>query len=694
MFVTFTISCSSPLLLQVHSFNHFDLRELSSEILIYSRKKYSRADTANMVVPSSFPAVKAHLDHVQSDPSVGLDTTLLDKLKIELTENVDPTVPATLLTQIPQLLPVLQEDPTPLTVLGTRAAAYFSFADLRSIEPSVNFVAGFKVPSPPINLLALSLLEKAGQAPSDAAIVAGDSELVASLVELWLSTSSTEVAQAALDTIWALLEIDNESSRGNGADDKVGGQGLVWRRMFTDKDVYGTLFSICSLSNNGPGNLPKRDKTVAQGRLMGLLERAGSLRWDIISTSQVPEIESKYQSNSLLHFAACQMVDKSDVLMHMTLLNFLHDILEIDAPGLVARNYVQSASTFSSPALDFLIAHDVHQTVLGYYLDESKLDPVDISILYGPVMAYVAQYTELYPNHFLQNQQSLLDRVLVRVTESLRISSTQWAHGQIPSGQLNVLSSLPRVLLVEASKQGLNPVLTLPTNSPSKEALNVLAKIFHGPPRSSTPNSTELNSSGQTPTDWHKEAAAARFLYFAYLNHHPRLWKDIVASADILVMKDISLASMSFMKAIVTANWQTLTDEVIAPVPGMGSRFQLPSEQSLGSVSPSVQGSLPASGPWAILTPPALLTLLPYLFKPPRSYAEFVGGGAGDAENAVWKIATAKYDVLVTLHDRMKELDDKTPEFEDIVRTLQQRVRDGPLGPATRTVPNVETIGL
>ena len=651
-------------------------------------------NTVNMVVPSSFPAVKAHLDQVQNDPSISLDTTLLDKLKIELTENVDPSVPATLLTQIPQLLPVLQEDPTPLTVLGTRATAYFSFADLRSIEPSVNFVAGFKAPSPPINLLALSLLEKAGQIPSDAAIVAGDSELVASLIELWLSTSSTEVAQAALDTIWALLEIDNESPRENGGDEKVGGQGLVWRRIFTDKDVYGTLFSICSLSDNGPGNLPKRDKTVAQGRLMGLLERAGRLRWDIISTSQVPEIESKYQSNSLLHFAACQMVDKSDILMHMTLLKFFRDILEIDAPGLVARSYVQSASTFSSPALDFLIAHNIHPTVLEYYLDESKLDPVDLSFLHGPVMTYVAQYTELYPNHFLQNQQSLSDRILERVIESLRISSMQWAHGQIPSGQLNVLCSLPRVLLVEASKQGLNPVLALPTNPPSKEALNALARILHGPQRSSNPNSTELNSSGQTPTDWHKEAAAARFLYFTYLNHHPSLWKDIVASADILVMKDVSLASMSFMQAIVTANWQTLTDEVIAPVPGMGSRFQLPSEQSLGSVSPSEQGSLPASGSWAVLTPPALLTLLPYLFKPPRSYAEFVGGGAGDAENAVWKIATAKYDVLVTLHDRMKELDDKTPEFEDIVRTLQQRVRDGPLGPATRTVPNVETIGL
>lgn len=651
-----------------------------------------------MTVPFSFPAVKSHLDEVLRDPSIHLDITLLDKLKLQLTENIDRTVPATLLTQIPQLLPVLQEDPTPLTVLGTRATEFLTFADLRSVDPPVNFIAGFKAPSPSINLSALSLLSKAGQLPSDAAIVAGDSELVASLVELWLSTSSTAVAQAALDTIWALLEIDLANSLENGESDMatkgtIKGQGLMWRRLFTDKDVYGSLFFLCSLAENGPGSLPKREKTVAQGRLIGFLVKAGRSRWDIISTSQVPEVESKYQSNSLLHFATCNMVDKSDVLMHMTLLNFFHDLLEISAPGLVGRSYVQPTSAFSSPALDFLIAHKLHPTLLEYYLDESKLDPVDVSFLSGPIMTYVAQYAELYPNHLLQNQQCLLNRILERISGSLAISSTQWAHGQIPSGQLNVLSSLPRVLLVEANKQGLNPVFALPTNPPSKEALNALAKVLHGPPKYQAAESVGLSASGQTPTNWHKEAAAARFLYFAHLNHRPNFWADIVTAADILAMKDVSLASISFMQAIVTANWQPLTDEVTSPVPGAGSRYQLPSEQNLGDLSPAVQGSLPSSSTWAVLTPPALLTLLPYLFKPPRSYAEFVGGGAGDAENVVWKVATAKYDVLVTLYNRLKEME-QTPELVDIVRTLQQRVNEGPMGPVTQTVRNVEAIGL
>ncbi|PYH98998.1 hypothetical protein BO71DRAFT_394782 [Aspergillus ellipticus CBS 707.79] len=649
-----------------------------------------------MAVPTTYEEVRLHLEHVQRDPSTRLEVFLIEKLKVELTETTDRRVPATLLIQISQLLPVLQEDPTPITTLATKATSSLSFTDLRSVDPPIDFIAGFKAPLEPINLLVLSLLGKAGQHPSDAAIVAGDPELVASLVELWLSTSSTAVAQAAFDTIWALLEIDLASPLENGgheSDEATEGQGLVWRRIFTDKDVYGLLFSFCSLIEDGPEGLSKRDKTVAQGRLMGLLVKAGRLRWDIIASPQVPEVEKKYKSNGLLHFAACQMVDKSDVLMHMTLVNFFHDLLEIDAPSLMARNVVQSASTFSSPALDFLISHDIHSTLLESYLDETKLDAVDLAYLCGPIMAYVAQYAELYPNHFLQNPQHLLGRVLSRIAASVAISPSQWGHGPVPSGQLNVLSCLPRVLLVEASKKGLNPVVALPTSPPNKEALDVLAKILHGPVKQDLGDSMELNAAGQTPTDWHKEAAAARALYFMYTNHHTNFWTDVVAIADILAMKDVSLASISLMKAIIEANWQVLTGEIISSVPG-STRYQLPTEQALEALSPAAQGVLPSSGAWAALTPPALTILLPYLFKPPRSYAEFVGGGAGDSQHAVWKVATAKHEVLVALYDCLREDGGQMEGFEDIMRTLRQRVNEGPWGPVSQTANQVATVGL
>ncbi|CAI7618716.1 unnamed protein product [Penicillium discolor] len=640
-----------------------------------------------MSVPSTFDA---------ENPSTALDIPLIDKLKLQLVESTDPAVPATLLSQIAVLLPVLQEDPTPITTLGIRATAYFTFTDLQSIDPPINLVAGFKAPSPPINLLALSLLAKAGQKHSEAAVVAGDSDLVASLVELWLSTSSGEVAQAALDTLWALLEVDVANHLENGeykhsGDESHTGQGLLWRRVFTDKDVYGLLFGLCSLESDAPGDLSKRERTLAQGRLMTLLVKAGKLRWDIISTAQVPEIEAKYQSSSLLHFTTCHMVQVSDVLMHMTLLNFFRELLEIDGPGLAARSYVQSTSTFSSPALDFLVEHKLHSKVLTYYLDESKLDAVDLLYLSGPVMAYVARYAEMYPNHLLQNPSTLLDGIISRINRSLAIPTAQWAHGEVPTGHLAILASLPRVLLVEAGKHGANPVLAIPTNPPNGEALDVLAKILHGPLRTRVTDSMNLNTSGSTPTDWDREAAAARILYFLYVNQHPTFWDNVVGAADILVMKDIALSAITFMKAITTANWKLSPS---APANANSSRFQLPSEEGLGQLSPATNGFFPTSGAWAVLTPPALTTLLPYLFKPPRSYADFVGGGAGDSQSVVWKVATAKHDVLVALHSRLQETDGQVEGFEDIMRTLQQRVNEGPWGPVQSSGAQVVTAGL
>lgn len=646
-----------------------------------------------MAFPSSYPAVTSHLDQIQRDPSTALDVSLLDKLKLQLTENTDPSVGKTILSQISQLLPVLQEDVNPITSLGTRAATYLTFAQLRSVEPPINFIAGFKVPSPPINLLALSLLAKAGQAPSEAAIVAGEPELVASLVELWLSTPSTAVSQAAFDAIWALLEIDVVSALESGEDehDKRGfpeGQGLVWRRFFNDRRVYGLLFSMCSLHEDG--SLTKREKTIAQGRLMDFLAKSGKRRWDLISTPHIADIEAKYQSTSLLHFAACRIVDTSDVLMHMTLLNFFRELLAVDAPGLLTRSFVQSTSTLSSPALDFLISMGLHSQVLNYYLDESHLDPVDVLYLSNPIMAYVAEYARLYPNHLLQGPQSLLGAILLRIRKALAIPSSQWALGPVPSGHLFILSSLPRVLLVNVCGQDLDPLPLLPTRPPNKEVLDTLGRIFHGPLKTDVPNLMELNSSGKTATDWRREAAAARVLYFMYLNSHGDLWSDVLNAAGILAMKEESLAALSFMKALVTANWQTLTPEMVAH---HVSQFPLPSEEQLARQFPSEQGVLPSSGAWVVLTPPALTTVLPYLFSPPRSYAEFATGGAMDEQNVVWKVATAKYEALVALYDGLKDSGAQADGFDDIIRTIRQRVNEGPLGPRVETL-RVEATGM
>jgi hypothetical protein len=151
--------------------------------------------------------------------------------------------------------------------------------------------------SAPINHVTLTLLAKASQ--SDAAIIAGQPGVMMALVQLWLCTPETAVAQKALDV--GPLEVDHKrqtpetyddlGSRIDGNVERGKGQGLVWRRLFGDRDIYGRLLSFCSLRTVGQANQPsKRDKTVAQARLMDLIPKVAKLDWDTVSHSHFPTL--------------------------------------------------------------------------------------------------------------------------------------------------------------------------------------------------------------------------------------------------------------------------------------------------------------------------------------------------------------------------------------------------------------------
>jgi len=384
-------------------------------------------------------------------------------------------------------------------------------------------------------------------------------------------------------------------------------------------------------------------------------------------------------------------VDTKDVLMHMTLLNFYGDLLEINAPGLNLAQLSSSTSPYSSLALDFLVSNKLHQKLLDLYLDQTRIDPVDQMFLLNPIMAYISQYARLYPNHVLLNPRSLLDSILSRIQQALAIPSAQWAHGTVPTGDLNILSSLPRVLLVDATRRSLNPISAIPTTPANKECLHTLSRLFHPPAQ---PKQADLFANTiQAPTDAYREAVAARVLYFNYLNGHGNFWQHVVTAADIVAMQDVALTAISLIIAVTTAEWQTLSSEDAerfqVDVP-----FKLPSEDELNMASSPTPGVLPKSGAWAILTPPALTTVLPYLFKPAQSYNSFVGGGRGDTENAVWRLATAKYDALVALHNTLQSSVGQADELTDILRTLSRRVREGPWNPSDEVGARVEAVEM
>ncbi|KMU84714.1 hypothetical protein CIHG_02498 [Coccidioides immitis H538.4] len=517
-----------------------------------------------MGTPMTYDQLRDHLDQIYSDPFTRLDVRLIEKLQAELFASTDPKVSAALLVQISNLLPTIQEDPTPLTNLATKAATYLNYSQIRSIEPPLDILAGIKAPSHPVNLLALSLLRKASESVSDAAVVAGDSALVTSLVEIWLTSTTTAVAEAAFDVLWCLLRIDHPNQpwiNGNMESSNSGGLGLVWRRLFGDRNVYNLLFSICCLDNDGqPGQPSKRQKSVAQGRVMDFVTRVGSLDWQAVTTSHFPDVELGFKCKNLLDFAACQMVDTEDVLLHMTLIHFLEDLIKIGAPGFQQRCSTAQVShpIFSSPSLDFLVSSGLHDRIMKYFVEPSTLDPAEAAYLSGPIMAF-------------------LDKILTRTLQSFDMPSVQWAHGAVPS--------------------------------------------------------------------------------------------------------------------VATANWDVIkqgsTSEGITT-----ARFAIPTEDEVERLGPASQGNLPLHGAWALLVPPALTVVLPYLFKDPQTHANFVAGGRGDTESAVWRIATAKYDALVALESSIERIGGSTNGVEDVIRTMKRRVAQGPWGNTSQIGSRVDALEL
>ena len=281
--------------------------------------------------------LKYHISNVQQDPTIPLDEKLFEASNTFLAPNVTPDVSTHLVQVLAGLISTLQQDPSPVTHLLLRLLAPFSFSDILSFDFPVDLVAGLNSTAPPFNLLTLSILGKATASSNDAAVLATKPAVVLALVQLWLSTPDTAIADKAGQAIFGLLKADGQTP------DHVGGitinqagsnQGLVWRRIFGDRDVYSLFYACCSLETSHPDiQLSKRQKSLAQARLLQWLPRIASLDWDMVTRNHHPDVEELYGLKStdrgLLQFAACSMVDhRGDVLMHMSLINFYGDLLE------------------------------------------------------------------------------------------------------------------------------------------------------------------------------------------------------------------------------------------------------------------------------------------------------------------------------------------------------------------------------
>lgn len=170
--------------------------------------------------------------------------------------------------------------------------------------------------------------------------------VMSQFIRTWLSTPQVEVGEKATQALGDLLEVDCDRRKSAGLSTQLHGlqissrmppgQGLLWRRIFQDRQIYQQLLDLCSPSTIGTaeGQLDERQKSLAQGRLLRLLPRLAGLDFQTITHSKFPTIEAKYGvdggGEGLLYFAAVHMVNKEeDMLMHFTLIDFFAEFLGV-----------------------------------------------------------------------------------------------------------------------------------------------------------------------------------------------------------------------------------------------------------------------------------------------------------------------------------------------------------------------------
>jgi hypothetical protein len=263
-----------------------------------------------------------------------------------------------LLPNLTQILLTYDKDPTILASLSTKLLRPVQFTQALTLASEDALIQALRSPAPSANILAITVLEKASRAPSDTAILSIMKGVVENFVRIWLSTPHVEVGEKATQALGDLLDVDCDRRSSAGIDTKMSGmqlagtppgQGLLWRRIFQDRDLYGLIFSLCSFKTVGTeeDQLDERQKSLAQGRLLRILPRLAALDFHAVTHTHFPEIEERYglqdEENGLLFFAMADMVDKQDILMHLNLIELFIEFLG-----------KMSTTELTQPTLDYL----------------------------------------------------------------------------------------------------------------------------------------------------------------------------------------------------------------------------------------------------------------------------------------------------------------------------------------------------
>lgn len=184
----------------------------------------------------------------------------------------------------------------------------------------------------------------------------------------------------------------------------------------------------------------------------------------------------------------------------------------------------------------------------------------------------------------------------------------------------------------------------------------------------------QVETVGSDPKRTQNEAVFARLLTALFFSKKPTMFSDIVTHMETIAMKENALAALTLVGAIITSSWAT------EPLP-----------ESISANQPTFArlNDFPKTGLDLILDPSLSGGVLPSLIKPATTFSNLVGG-RGDAENAAYQVAMAKFDVLKTLGRKLEEHGGR----QDVIAMVRRRVAEGPWGAGGSAGSRIGTLEL
>lgn len=156
----------------------------------------------------------------------------------------------------------------------------------------------------------------------------------------WLEAADVGVGERASRVLGDLFQVDCEvvdSQPVNGTAGTTGselvrrqvpGHGRLWKMILDTDEFLSLIVSLCSVSEDRT----ERQVSLSQGRLLRLLPRLATLNIRAITQSNFPRllpVSGPGATNGLLQWAAFTMVDKSDILMHLSLIDFFETLISV-----------------------------------------------------------------------------------------------------------------------------------------------------------------------------------------------------------------------------------------------------------------------------------------------------------------------------------------------------------------------------